>query len=57
MGPLLILLLLLIISPCILNKLVIFNRERVGAVQIFMLHQQYHALESQENQYYDYTEI
>ena len=57
MGPLLILLLLLIISPCILNKLVIFNRERVGAVQIFMLHQQYHALESQENQYHEDTGI
>jgi hypothetical protein len=45
MGPLLILLLLLIIGPCILNKLVTFIRERVSAVQILMLR---HALESQE---------
>ena len=57
MGPFLILLLLLIIGPCVLNKLVTFIRERVSAVQILMLLQQYHALESQENQYYEDTEI
>ena len=59
MGPLLILILLqlLIIGPCILNNLVTFIRERLSAIQILMLHQQYHALESQENQYYEDTEI
>jgi len=39
MGPFLILLLFLIISPCVLNKLVTFIRERVSAVQILMLRQ------------------
>jgi hypothetical protein len=48
MGPLLILLLLLIIGPCVLSKLVTFIRERVSAVQILMLRQQYHTLESQK---------
>jgi hypothetical protein len=57
MGPFLILLLLLIIGPCVLNKLVTFIRERVSAVQILMLLQQYHALESQENQYHEDTGI
>ena len=56
-GPLLILLLLLKFGPCILNKLVAFVRERVSAVQILMLHQQYSALQNQENQYYKDTEI
>jgi hypothetical protein len=44
MEPLWILLLLLIIGPYVLNKLVTFIRERGIAVQILMLHQQYHAL-------------
>ena len=57
MGPFLILLLLLIIGPCVLNKLVTFIKERMSAVQILMLRQQYHALQGQENQYYEYTEI
>ena len=57
MGPLLILLLFLIIGPCILNKLDTSIRERVSAVQILMLLQQYHALESQENQYHEDTGI
>jgi len=57
MGPFLILLLFLIISPCVLNKLVIFIREGVSAVQILMLHQQYHVLLGQKNQYYEDPEI
>lgn len=56
-GPLLILLLLLMLGPCILNKLVTFVRERISAVQILMLRQQYHALGGQENQCYEDTEI
>jgi hypothetical protein len=55
MSTLLILLLLLIIGPCILNKLVTFIRERVSTVQILLL--LHHAFESQENQYYEDTEI
>lgn len=53
MGPLL----LLTIGPCVLNKLVTFVRERASAVQILMLRQKYHALEGQENQEYEDTEI
>ena len=49
MGPLLILLLLLIIGPCTLNKLITFIRERISAVQILMLHHQYNALQGQED--------
>lgn len=45
MGPFLVLLLLLIKGPCVLNKLVTFIRERVSAVQVLMLHQQYHVLQ------------
>jgi hypothetical protein len=41
----------------VLNKLVTFIKERMSAVQILMLRQQYHALQGQENQYYEYTEI
>jgi len=40
-GLFLILLQFLIIGPCVLNKLVTFIRERVSAVPILMLHQQY----------------
>lgn len=50
MGPLLILLLLLMIGPYILNRLVAFIRERISAVQLLVLRQQYHALKGQGNQ-------
>lgn len=41
MGPLIILLLLLTFGPCILNRLVEFVKERISAMQILMLRQQY----------------
>ena len=44
MDPLLILLLLFTIGPCIIHKLVAFNRQRVSAVQVMLL-QQYQKLE------------
>lgn len=47
MRPLLIIFLLLMFGPCILNKLVAFIRERVSAVQILMLRQQYQSLKVQ----------
>lgn len=55
MGPLLILLLLLTFGPCILNRLDTFIREKVSAVQILMLRQQYHALHGSE--YIKYIEM
>lgn len=45
LGPLVILVLLLTFGPCIFNKLIAFIRERVSAVQVLMLRQQYHAPE------------
>lgn len=44
MGPLIILLLILTLGPCILNRLVTFIRERVSAVQVLMLRQHYQSL-------------
>ena len=37
MGPLLILLLLLIIGPCVLNRQVAFIRTRISAVQLLVV--------------------
>nr|XP_036866747.1 endogenous retrovirus group FC1 Env polyprotein [Manis javanica] len=48
-GPLLILVLLLTLGPCMLNRLITFVRERVSAVHVLMLKQQYHSLNSQED--------
>ena len=45
MGPLLILLLLFTIGPCIINKIMAFVRQWVSAVQVLMLLQQYQKLE------------
>lgn len=47
MGPLLILLLILIIGPCVLNRQVTFIRTRINAVWLLVLRQQYHALKDQ----------
>jgi len=44
LGPLIVLLLLLTFGPCILNKLIAFMKERIGAVQLMVLHQQYETL-------------
>lgn len=40
-GPVVILLLLLTFRPCILNCLVTFIRDRISAVQVMVLQQQY----------------
>lgn len=56
-GPLVILLLLLTIGPCVLNRLVAFVRERISAVQILMLRQQYSTLQDQGNLEFDDTDI
>ena len=40
-GPLMVLLLIFIFGPCILNRLITFIKERVNAVQLFVLRQQY----------------
>ena len=50
MCPLVILLLLLTFGPCILNCLVTFIRERISAIQVQMLRQQYQSL-SQGNSF------
>uniref|UniRef100_A0A673U312 Envelope protein n=1 Tax=Suricata suricatta TaxID=37032 RepID=A0A673U312_SURSU len=44
LGPIVILILLLTFGPCIVNRLVAFVRERVSAVQILLLRQQYQAV-------------
>lgn len=44
MGPLIILLLIFTLGPCILNRLVTFIRERISAVQVLVLRQQYQSL-------------
>ena len=48
-GPLITLMLLLTFGPCILNKLVAFIRERINAVQVMVLRQQYRVLQEVEN--------
>jgi hypothetical protein len=45
MGPLLILLLLLTIGSCIINKIMAFVRQQVNTVQVLMLCQQYQKVE------------
>ena len=48
MGPLLILLLLLTIGPYIINRLIAFIRQRVSAIQVLVLRQQYQRLQSDQ---------
>jgi len=50
MGPLIILLLLLMCGPLILNKLVTFIKEKIGAVQLLVLRQQYQSLQNLEEE-------
>lgn len=50
MRPLLILLLLLIIGPCIFNRLIAFIRERITTVQVLILRQQYQWVNSQDEE-------
>lgn len=47
-GPLIILLLILTFGPCILNRLVTFVKERISAVQVMVLRQQYQVLQEAE---------
>ena len=51
LGPLIVLLLLLTFGPCILNKLRAFIKERIGAVQLMVLHQQYETLRTGPEEY------
>nr|QJT93251.1 envelope protein [Macroglossus minimus gammaretrovirus] len=48
-GPLLLLLLLLTIGPCIINRLVQFINNRVSAVKILVLRQKYQVIDSEDN--------
>jgi hypothetical protein len=48
-GPIVILLLLVTIGPCILNQLVTFIKNRINTVQLLVLRQQYQALHPLEN--------
>ena len=45
-GPLIILLLLLTLGPCLLNKLVAFIKSRINTVQLMVLRSQYAALQT-----------
>lgn len=47
-GPLIVLLLLLTIGPCVVNKLLAFINERIGAVKLMIIKQQYQQLEGGE---------
>jgi hypothetical protein len=44
-GPLLILLLILTIGPCIINKTMALIRQSVSTIQVLMLRQQYQKVE------------
>lgn len=44
MGPLIILLLILLIGPCIFNRLIQFMKDRLSVIQALVLTQQYHRL-------------
>ncbi len=44
MGPLIILLLILVLGPCVLNRLVQFIKDRLTVIQAMVLTQQYHQL-------------
>lgn len=48
MGPLIILLLILLLGPCTLNRLVQFVKDRISVVQALVLTQQYHQLKSMD---------
>jgi len=47
-GPLIILLLLFTLGPCIINRLITFVRERISAVHVLMLRQHYQAVRGEE---------
>lgn len=47
-GPLVILLLIVTIGPCILNRLVTFFREQIGNIKLMIIRQQYATLKNAE---------
>lgn len=47
-GSFIILLLILTFGPCILNRLIAFVKERVGAIELMVLRHQYHTLPTEE---------
>lgn len=47
-GPLLLLIIILTIGPCVINKLVTFVKDRINTVQLMVLRTQYQALDEQE---------
>nr|P06752.1 RecName: Full=Envelope glycoprotein; AltName: Full=Env polyprotein; Contains: RecName: Full=Surface protein; Short=SU; AltName: Full=Glycoprotein 70; Short=gp70; Contains: RecName: Full=Transmembrane protein; Short=TM; AltName: Full=Envelope protein p15E; Contains: RecName: Full=R-peptide; AltName: Full=p2E; Flags: Precursor [Feline leukemia virus strain C/Sarma]AAA43049.1 envelope protein precursor [Feline leukemia virus] len=49
MGPLLILLLILLLGPCILNRLVQFVKDRISVVQALILTQQYQQIQQYDS--------
>jgi hypothetical protein len=51
LRPLIVFLLLLTFGPCILNNFVAFIKERIGAVQLMVLHQQYETLRTGPEEY------
>ena len=51
LGTLIVLLLLLTFGSCIFNKLIAFTKERIGAVQLMVLPQQYETLRTGPEQY------
>jgi hypothetical protein len=51
LGPLIVFLLWLTFGPCILNKLRAFIKERIGTVQLMVLHQQYETLRTGPEDY------
>ena len=47
-GPILFLLLLLTIGPCIFNKLIAFVQDRIRQIKLMVIRQQYEALHSDD---------
>ena len=51
LEPLIVLLLLLTFGPCTLNKLIAFIEERIGAVHLMVLCQQYETMSTGPKEY------
>lgn len=47
-GPLLLLIIILTVGPCVINKLVTFVKDRINRVQLMVLRTQYRPLDEQE---------
>uniref|UniRef100_A0A671E1F1 Envelope glycoprotein n=1 Tax=Rhinolophus ferrumequinum TaxID=59479 RepID=A0A671E1F1_RHIFE len=50
-GPIILLVLILTLGPCILNKLINFVKDRVNTVQLMVLRQQYETVPTREDLY------